>query len=285
MASLGSGYDLSVATFSPNGRVIQVDYAMKAVENTGLTMGAVFKDGILLAVDKYLPSKLSLDTSATRVFRLANHVICAVAGSLPDARMLVIKARKECSDYEATWGVPISGAVLADRIGLFVHAHTAVWSTRPVGCSILIGVADNLLPKKFPMSSRAVAVSGGNESRACDMTDDTASSRSLAENYSLWLVDATGAAYKYRGTAMARSAAGAKSDLERMKLDELTAEDGVIEFAKCLTQHHQEFREYTMKMEMIWLRFSDNNKADLVPHELMVKAEQAGKDYLDAMDA
>uniref|UniRef100_A0A8D2AY48 Proteasome alpha-type subunits domain-containing protein n=1 Tax=Sciurus vulgaris TaxID=55149 RepID=A0A8D2AY48_SCIVU len=34
MSSMGTGYDLSASTFSHDGRVFQVEYAMKAVENS-----------------------------------------------------------------------------------------------------------------------------------------------------------------------------------------------------------------------------------------------------------
>uniref|UniRef100_A0A8C0D6W2 Proteasome alpha-type subunits domain-containing protein n=1 Tax=Balaenoptera musculus TaxID=9771 RepID=A0A8C0D6W2_BALMU len=34
MSSIGTGYDLSASTFSPVGRVFQVAFAMKPVENS-----------------------------------------------------------------------------------------------------------------------------------------------------------------------------------------------------------------------------------------------------------
>ena len=35
MTSIGTGYDLSASTYSPDGRIFQVEYAGKAVENSG----------------------------------------------------------------------------------------------------------------------------------------------------------------------------------------------------------------------------------------------------------
>jgi hypothetical protein len=38
MSSIGTGYDLSVTTFSPDGRVFQIEYAAKAVDNSGSSL-------------------------------------------------------------------------------------------------------------------------------------------------------------------------------------------------------------------------------------------------------
>ena len=35
MTSIGTGYDLSASTYSPDGRIFQVEYANKAVDNSG----------------------------------------------------------------------------------------------------------------------------------------------------------------------------------------------------------------------------------------------------------
>jgi Proteasome subunit A N-terminal signature len=39
IASSGSGYDLSASTFSPDGRIFQVEYAAKAVDQADTVMG------------------------------------------------------------------------------------------------------------------------------------------------------------------------------------------------------------------------------------------------------
>lgn len=44
--------------FSPDGRNFQVEYASKAVENGGTSIGIRCKDGVILAVEKLVTSKL-----------------------------------------------------------------------------------------------------------------------------------------------------------------------------------------------------------------------------------
>ena len=56
--SIGTGYDLSNSVFSPDGRNFQVEYAVKAVENGGTSIGIRCKDGVVLAIEKLITSKL-----------------------------------------------------------------------------------------------------------------------------------------------------------------------------------------------------------------------------------
>ena len=58
MSSIGTGYDLSASQFSPDGRVFQIEYANKAVENSGTAVGIRGKDGVVFAVEKIVTSKL-----------------------------------------------------------------------------------------------------------------------------------------------------------------------------------------------------------------------------------
>lgn len=58
MTSIGTGYDLSASQFSPDGRVFQIEYALKAVENSGTAIALRGKDGVVFAVEKLVTSKL-----------------------------------------------------------------------------------------------------------------------------------------------------------------------------------------------------------------------------------
>ncbi|RXN19249.1 proteasome subunit alpha type-3 [Labeo rohita] len=111
MSSIGTGYDLSASTFSPDGRVFQVEYAMKAVENSSTAIGIRCKDGVVFGVEKLVLSKLYEEGSNKRIFNIDRHVGMAVAGLLADARSLSEVAREEASNFRSNYGhdIPLKG--------------------------------------------------------------------------------------------------------------------------------------------------------------------------------
>lgn len=102
MASSGSGYDLSSSTFSPDGRIFQVEYASKAVENGGTALGLKCRDGVVLCVEKPLLNKMLLSTSSRRIHSIDKYSGVAITGFVSDGRQVVNRAREECSNYEET---------------------------------------------------------------------------------------------------------------------------------------------------------------------------------------
>jgi len=48
MSGIGTGYDLSTTTYSPDGRVFQVEYAAKAADNSGTCVAIRCKDGVVM---------------------------------------------------------------------------------------------------------------------------------------------------------------------------------------------------------------------------------------------
>jgi len=95
MSGIGTGDDLSGTTYSPDGRVFQAEYACKAVDNAGTTIGVKCKDGVLIAVEKQVESKMVVPGSASsrRVMACDRHAGIACAGLAPDGRQLVNRAR------------------------------------------------------------------------------------------------------------------------------------------------------------------------------------------------
>mmetsp|Transcript_40904 Transcript_40904/g.130680 ORF Transcript_40904/g.130680 Transcript_40904/m.130680 type:complete len:82 (-) Transcript_40904:709-954(-) len=73
MSSIGTGYDLSATTFSPDGRVFQTEYATKAVDNSGTAIGVKCKDGVVLGVEKLVISKMLVEGSNRRIHTVDRH--------------------------------------------------------------------------------------------------------------------------------------------------------------------------------------------------------------------
>jgi 20S proteasome subunit alpha 7 len=156
--ALTSLKDLSNSIFSPDGRNFQVEYASKAVENAGTAVGIRCKDGVVLAVEKIITSKLLKPGANKRIatvdrnvgivslthspfINLANMVeVCS--GLVPDGRHLISRGRDEANSWRKTYKSAIPVPVLASRLGGYVQAYTLYSSVRPFGINAIVGGYD-----------------------------------------------------------------------------------------------------------------------------------------------
>jgi proteasome alpha subunit len=90
----GIGYDMAITVFSPDGSLYQVNYASEAVKRGATALGVKCNDGIVLAVDKRIPSKLVQPESFEKIFQVDTHIGTAASGMIADARQLVERARR-----------------------------------------------------------------------------------------------------------------------------------------------------------------------------------------------
>lgn len=87
-------YDQSTTTFSPEGRLHQVEYAIEAINNAGTCVGLQSENGIVLAAERRVVSKLLAPSkSSEKTYTLDNHVVCLVAGLTADANILIEESR------------------------------------------------------------------------------------------------------------------------------------------------------------------------------------------------
>ena len=140
---MSSGYDTSCTTLSQEGRIYQLEYANKAIENASTVLGIIFKDGIVLISEKIKQSRAIVSGSNPTIYSVAPHIGMAICGLLPDGRNIVSRAKLESSNYLKNYGIPISGQILAERLSTYVHAHTCHWGARPFGCCVFISSYDS----------------------------------------------------------------------------------------------------------------------------------------------
>jgi len=244
MSSIGTGYDLSATTYSPEGRVFQVEYAQKAVENSGTAIGLRVKDGVVFAVEKIVVSKMLVPGTNKRIYTADRHVGMAVSGLVADARQLVTRARAEALNYRQFYGDSIQGRVLCDRLSSFVQMYTLYGSVRPFGCSVLLGCVDKQGPQLF-------------------------------------MIEPSGISWGYFGCAIGKGSRTAKTELEKLKLSEMTAREAVKEAARIIYLVHDDVKDKPFELELSWVCEETKNLHKFVPQDLQEEAERLAKAALE----
>ena len=135
-------YDSRTTTFSPEGRLYQVEYAMEAINHAGTCLGIVSTDGIVIVAEKKVISPL-LENSAEKIYKLTDHVVCGVAGITSDANTLVTTARVTAQRHLYTYNQDMPVEQLVQRLCDIKQRYTQSGGMRPFGVSILYAGFDD----------------------------------------------------------------------------------------------------------------------------------------------
>jgi 20S proteasome subunit alpha 7 len=256
MSSIGTGYDLSASQFSPDGRVFQVEYAQKAVENSGTVVGIRGKDGVVLGVERLVQSKLYEDNANKRIFHIDRHIGMAVAGLLADARQIADIARQECANYRKSYGGPIPCKMLAERVSMYFHAYTLYSFVRPFGCSVIFASYDE-------------------------------------DGSHMYTVEPSGVCSGCYGATIGKAKQAAKTEIEKIKMLDLSIKDLVKDVAKIIYTVHDEVKDKAFILELSWIGATtgrdDKRKIpggvhEEVPADVLADAEKHAKAAMEESD-
>lgn len=252
MASSGSGYDYSSSTFSPDGRIFQVEYAAKAVENAGTALGLKCRNGVVLCVEKPLLNKMLLPNSSRRIHSVDTHSGLAITGFVSDGRQIVNRAREEASNYGETYGSKIPSSVLAERVASYVHYFTLHGALRPFGTAALIASYD---PE--------------------------------TKEHDLHMVEPSGISYSYFGCAAGKGRQPAKTEMEKLALnkpdaaDNIDVREGVKQLARIIHLLHEEGKDKPFELEMSWLCEESGWEHKGVPRDYIKEAVEWAKNDIE----
>ncbi|WP_247000234.1 archaeal proteasome endopeptidase complex subunit alpha [Halosolutus gelatinilyticus] len=142
-------YDRGITIFSPDGRLYQVEYAREAVKRGTASIGVRTSDGVVLAVDKRVPSPLLEDSSVEKIHKADDHIGIASAGHVADARQLIDFARRQAQVNHLRYGEPIGVETLTKEVTDHIQQYTQVGGARPFGVALIVGGIDNGEPRLF----------------------------------------------------------------------------------------------------------------------------------------
>lgn len=141
-------YDRTIVVFSPEGRLLQVEYARQMVNNGQTSVGLRTKDSVILAGVK-LTAPLLVSDSYKKISSVDDHVAIIFSGSFADARDLIQVARVKAQVNRITYGEPISISSLTTYLCDRMHLVTQYAGVRPYGVGLLIGGVDEGGPKLY----------------------------------------------------------------------------------------------------------------------------------------
>ncbi|CEP24830.1 K02728 20S proteasome subunit alpha 3 [Cyberlindnera jadinii] len=137
-------YDSRTTIFSPEGRLYQVEYALEAISHAGTCIGILADDGIVLAAERKVTSKLlEQDSSAEKIYTLNDNVIVAVAGMTSDAGILINSGRVQAQSYLKTYNEDIPVEMLVRRLCDVKQGYTQHGGLRPFGVSFIYAGYDD----------------------------------------------------------------------------------------------------------------------------------------------
>ncbi len=143
------GYDRAITMFSPDGRLLQVEYAKKTVRQGSTAIGLVCSDGVLFVADKRIVDKLVIPESVEKIFQIDDHIGATASGILSDARVLIERAQVKAQQHKITYNTPIDTITIVKDVCALKQICTQSGGLRPFGVSLLIAGVDKDKPKLF----------------------------------------------------------------------------------------------------------------------------------------
>lgn len=140
-------YDTDVTTFTPTGRIHQVDYALNAVKKGTTTCGLRSDKAVVICAIKRRPSELG--SYQEKIFKIDEHMGVSTSGLIADAPVLARYMRNECLNH--LWAFESHHPVgrLVGKVSDKSQVYTQKAEKRPYGVGMLVAGYDKTGPHLY----------------------------------------------------------------------------------------------------------------------------------------
>ena len=184
------GYDRSATMFAPDGHILQVEYAGKAVRLGAASIGIKCSDGVLIVADKGEKDKLIVLESTDKIHEIDEHILGSAAGIMSDARVLINQARLIAQRHRVTYDSPIDTESVIREIADIKQQYTQNPGIRPFGVSLMLAGMNG-------------------------------------KNYALYISEITGNYFEYYATAIGANDSKIKDILRQEYKKDMNIEEGI----------------------------------------------------------
>merc|ERR1712048_408767 len=133
-------YDNDVTTWSPQGRLHQVEYALEAGKQGSAAVGCRSKTHAVLVTRMRQNSDLA--DLHRKIFRIDDHVAVAMAGLIADGRVLCKYMRNQCMNHKFVYDSDLPTSRLVQSVADKCQKCTQFSSSRPFGVGLLVAGYD-----------------------------------------------------------------------------------------------------------------------------------------------
>jgi len=186
----GGAYSFSLTTFSPSGKLVQIEHALAAVAQGTTSLGIKATNGVVIATEKRAQPLVD-DSMLEKVTLVCPNIGIVYSGMGPDFRVLVAKSRKSAQAYWKIYGEYPPTRVMVQEIATVMQDATQRGGVRPFGVSLL--------------------VAGWDEGRGA----------------TLYQVDPSGSFWAWKASAIGKNQVNAKTFLEKRYSDDISLEDAI----------------------------------------------------------
>tara|TARA_Y100000034_G_C6781499_1_gene349355 strand:- start:154 stop:891 length:738 start_codon:yes stop_codon:yes gene_type:complete len=213
------GYDRAITMFSPDGRLLQVEYAKKTVKQGSTAIGMVCKDGVVLITDKRIVDKFVVSDAIEKIWTVDEHIGATASGIISDARVLIERAQIRAQQHRVTYDTPIDTLSIVKDVSSLKQICTQSAGLRPFGVSLLVAGIDPDGPKLFE-------------------------------------TDPTGIYFQYKVTIIGEAENEVEEILQKEYKDDLTVDDGIkLSIKTLLKVLDQEFN--AERLDVAYIRTKD----------------------------
>lgn len=172
MSSRDMGYDRAIVMYTPDGRLLQVEYASEAVKY-GSPVVAIRGKDFAVVVTRTKDSDPLLDP-IEKIHMIDENIGAAGAGFTGDINLLIDHARVHAQRHRLVFEDPVDVKSVVKSIGKFMYEFTRYGGVRPLGAALIIIGSDKagkhiyqVDPRGLMLSGKAMAI-GKNSEEAVD---------------------------------------------------------------------------------------------------------------------
>ncbi|MCX8181756.1 MAG: hypothetical protein N3D12_01430 [Candidatus Methanomethyliaceae archaeon] len=157
------GYERPFMLYSPDGRLIQVEYAAEAVRHGSPVVGIRGKSFSLMVT--HTKDTDPLIDPVEKIHLVDENIGIAGAGYTGDINLLIDEARLEAQRYRVVFEDPIDVKSIVNHITQFMYQFTRYSGVRPLGAALIVVGSDRtgnhlyqIDPRGLMMSGKAMAI-------------------------------------------------------------------------------------------------------------------------------